>query len=175
MGLPTGGVRVIIQAGVYPLKRPLGLTREDSGTQEAPIAYCAAAGAEVRISGGRAISHFEAVTEATVLRRLDITARDHVRVADLRALGLTNYGTPDGGGVEVLFNDKPMPLARWPNTGFIHITEVLGKTPVDVRGTKGCVEGLFRFEGDRPKRWVAEPDAWCMGIGSGIGRISANA
>lgn len=162
-GLPTGGVRVTIHDGVYPLERTLGLTREDSGTQEAPIAYCAAAGAEVRISGGRAISHFEAVTEATVLSRLDVTARDHVRVADLRALGLTNYGTPDGGGVELFFNDEPMPLARWPNAGFIHITEVLGKTAVDVRGTKGCVEGLFRFEGDRPKRWVAEPDAWVHG------------
>ena len=75
-GLPTGGVRVTIHAGVYPLKRPLGLTREDSGTQEAPIAYCAAAGAEVRISGGRAISHFEAVTDATVLTRIFHKAPD---------------------------------------------------------------------------------------------------
>jgi hypothetical protein len=162
-GLPTGGAQVSLQAGVYPLDGPLSLTREDSGTQEAPIAYRAAAGAEVRISGGRAISHFQAVTDATVLSRLDAAARDHVRVADLRTLGLTNHGTPDGGGAELFFNDEPMPLSRWPNTGFIHITEVLGKTPMDVRGTKGCVEGLFRFEGDRPKRWVAEPDAWVHG------------
>ena len=75
-GLPTGGVRVTIHAGVYPLKRPLGLTREDSGTQEAPSAYGAAAGAEVRISGGRAISHFEAVTDATVLTRIFHKAPD---------------------------------------------------------------------------------------------------
>ena len=75
-GLPTGGAQVSLQAGVYPLDGPLSLTREDSGTQEAPIAYCAAAGAEVRISGGRAISHFEAVTDATVLTRIFHKAPD---------------------------------------------------------------------------------------------------
>ena len=162
-GLPAGGVQVTLHAGVYPLARPLALTREDSGTPEAPIAYRAAPGAQVRISGGRAISHFEPVTEPALLSRLDVSARDHVQVADLRAQGLTNYGTPDGGGAELFFNDEPMPLARWPNAGFIHITEVLGKTPVDVRGTKGSVEGLFRFEGDRPKRWAAESDPWVHG------------
>ena len=36
-------------------------------------------------------------------------------------------------------------------------------TPREVRGTKGCVEGIFKYEGDRLKRWVGEKDAWVLG------------
>ena len=32
-----------------------------------------------------------------------------------------------------------------------------------MRGTKGCVEGIFTFEGDRPRRWSGEKDAWVHG------------
>ena len=60
--------------------------------------------------------------------------------------------------LEVFFNDEPMPISRWPNDGFIKIEEMLGSTIRDVRGTKSCVEGIFQYEGDRPKRWVGEKD-----------------
>ena len=65
--------------------------------------------------------------------------------------------------LEVFFNDQPMQISRWPNNDFITIQEVLGKTGIDVRGIKGCKEGIFVYEGDRPSRWVAEPDAWVEG------------
>lgn len=65
--------------------------------------------------------------------------------------------------LELFFRGEPMPLSRWPNEGSIAITEVHGKTPIDVRGVKGCAEGVFAYEGDRPARWVAEKDAWVCG------------
>ena len=65
--------------------------------------------------------------------------------------------------LELFFNGEPMSLSRWPNEGSIAITEVFGKTPIDVRGVKGCAEGIFAYEGDRPARWVAEKDAWVCG------------
>lgn len=65
--------------------------------------------------------------------------------------------------MEVFFNDKPMEISRWPNEDFIKIEEVLGKTEINVRGVKGCKEGIFVYEGDRPKRWVDEKDAWVQG------------
>jgi hypothetical protein len=65
--------------------------------------------------------------------------------------------------LEVFFNDVPMEISRWPNDDFIKIEEVLGKSEINVRGTKGCKEGIFVYEGDRPKRWVGEKDAWVMG------------
>ena len=65
--------------------------------------------------------------------------------------------------LEVFFNDRPMQISRWPNEGFIKIAEVLGTTEINVRGVKGCKEGTFVYEGDRPKRWVGEKDAWVQG------------
>lgn len=65
--------------------------------------------------------------------------------------------------LEVFFNDQPMEISRWPNDDFIKIEEVLGKTEINVRGVKGCKEGVFVYEGDRPKRWVNEKDAWVLG------------
>ena len=56
-----------------------------------------------------------------------------------------------------------MPVSRWPNEGFVRMAEVLGQTPVDVRGTKGTVEGLFTYTDERPKRWAQEPDIWVHG------------
>lgn len=65
--------------------------------------------------------------------------------------------------LEVFFNDEPMEIAHGPNDGQIKIEEMLGSTIRDVRGTKYCVEGIFQYEGDYPRRWVGEKDAWVMG------------
>lgn len=65
--------------------------------------------------------------------------------------------------LEVFFNEAPMEISRWPNEGFIRIEEVLGETEIDRRGAKGCKEGVFVYEGDRPRRWMQEKDAWVQG------------
>lgn len=162
-GLPPGGVRVTLQSGRYPLSRTFALTAEDSGAVEAPVVYRAVPGGEVRLVGGVRVTGFEAVTDPAIRSRLELEARDKVLRADLRGLGVKQYGVAGGGGLELFFADQPMPLSRWPNVGFVKLIEVLGKTPVDVRGTKGCVEGLFTFEGERPKRWRDEADVWVHG------------
>ncbi len=56
-----------------------------------------------------------------------------------------------------------MTLARWPNAGFVKVVDVRGPTPVDVRGTKGCREGIFTYDGGRPKRWNGAQDMMLHG------------
>jgi hypothetical protein len=195
-GLPPGGIVVEVAAGRYELAAPLELTAEDSGTPQSPIVYRARPGDVVRLSGGRIVTDWQPVTDPAVLDRLDPAARGQVFQADLKALGISEYGDlgldaawelqyylskidnqgEDAMGstyasvgkkvhprLEVFFNDEPMELSRWPNEGFIKVEQVLGKTPFDVRGVKGCKEGIFVYEGDRPKRWVGEKDAWVEG------------
>lgn len=48
-------VRVLVAGGRYEIREPLVLTPEDSGTEQAPVSYEAAPGAQPRISGGRFI------------------------------------------------------------------------------------------------------------------------
>ncbi|NOZ23903.1 MAG: hypothetical protein GXP25_22730 [Planctomycetes bacterium] len=169
-GLPKGGIVVEVRGGRYECNKVIELTAEDSGTADAPIVYRARPGEEVHITGGKIITGWKPVADSTLLNRLDPAARGKVLRADLKAQGIADCGTLGGrfGGkpqlrLEVFFNDKPMQIARWPNDGFIKIAEVLGKTTREVRGTKGCKEGIFQYEGDRPKRWVGEKEAWVLG------------
>jgi tetratricopeptide (TPR) repeat protein len=160
---PAGGVLVVVHGGTYYLDAPLELTAEDSGTETARIAYTAYPGEEVRLSGGRPVSNFSSVTDPAVLERLDESARVRVQQADLKALGITNYGPPDGGGLEVFHEDTPMWISRWPNESFVKIPGLVEQDGHEIHGIPGSKTGKFFFEGDRPKRWIGEKDPWLHG------------
>ena len=162
-GLPDGGATVVLREGIYERTKPFELTKEDSGTEAAPIVYRALRGAEARLSGGKAVTGWEPVTDKAILKRLEPKARGKVYQASLKALGLTDYGQVKGGGLELFFNDKPMTLSRWPNEGFVKIVGLVEPGTVNVRGTKGSKAGKFIYEGDRPKRWAGEKDPWVHG------------
>jgi len=163
--LPKDGVTVEVRGGIYQLPKAFELTAEDSGTESGRIVYRARAGEVVRLLGGRIVKGWELVSDPAILSRLDASARGKVYQANLKAQGITEYGQIGGGfgiaggpGMELFFNDEPMPLSRWPNEGFVRIVDVLNIEPVDVRGTKGDKVGKFIYEGDRPARWVGEKE-----------------
>ena len=173
-GLPDGGVTVWIAGGVYERNRAFELGPADSGTEKSPIVYRGQPGAEVRLIGGKRVTGFRPVSDPAVLQRLDPAARGKVLQADLKAQGITDYGRPSGGGIELFFQDKPMTPARWPNRGLRQDRPVLGETPVDVRGTKGCREGVFAYEGDRPAAGPARRTCGSTATGSGTGPTSGS-
>ncbi|MBM3475750.1 MAG: right-handed parallel beta-helix repeat-containing protein, partial [Armatimonadetes bacterium] len=162
-GLPKGGVTVDVRGGTYELAGPFELTGEDSGTADAPIVYQGEKGKEVRLVGGKVLKDWKVVTDEAVLSKLEESARGKVYQTYLKWLGITDYGSPAGGGIELFFNRQPMTLARWPNEGFVKIVDVLDIEPVDVRGTKGDMGGKFVYDGDRPLRWKDEKDLWLHG------------
>jgi hypothetical protein len=161
--LPEGGVRIMVHGGRYEFGEPLAITGEDSGAAQARVAYVAADGEEVRISGGRVVDGFAPVTDTAELERFDPSAREHVVKADLRAMGIEDFGSPAGGGMEVFFRDHPMTLARWPNEGFTHIADLVVEDGHTIHGIPGSKTGKIIYEGDRPERWVSEKDAWVHG------------
>lgn len=158
-GLPPGGVAVIIRAGVYQTTETLTLGPEDSGTQQAPISYSAEKPGTVTLTGGQRIEGFEPVTDPAILARVPEEARGRVMQLDLRRQGITDFGemTPRGMTrpaapvVELYFDGRPMPLARWPNEGFARTGRVVDP------------KGVFQYDGDRPSRWVQAKDAWLFG------------
>ena len=74
---------------------------------------------------GRLVANFQPVTEPPVVARLDDAARGKVLQADLKALGVSDFGEAKGGGLELFFENRPMTPARWPNEGFVRIADVL--------------------------------------------------
>lgn len=170
-GLPTGGVKVWVGAGEYPLSESFTLSAVDGGSEDCPVAYRSFRGGEVRLVGGRSLqaANFKPVTDSATLARLDAAARREVRVADLHQLGLTNPGEfPDqfsGAALvpELFFNDQRMMLARWPNEGWAEFSKVIESGPAPWRNHSSEKFGAFAYEGDRPQRWLNAPGVWLQG------------
>jgi len=170
--LPEGCVTVWIRSGQYYLDKGLELTTEDSGTAEAPIVYRAMPGKQVSIIGGRQVSNWKKVEDQSILDRLDPSAREQVYQADLKAEGINDFGRLKSRGfgrgtspaaLELLFQDKPMTIARWPNDSFLKIAGYTeGKDDGHGR-TLGELTGGFNYEGDRPNRWKDASDIWVHG------------
>ena len=150
---------VNLRAGNYLLKQSLTFTAADSGSETAPVVYCAYPGETVRLIGGMtvAVDDFQPVTDEKILQRLDSAARGKVVELDLARLGVRHAERPKdlfegtGGLLELYCNDRRMPLARWPNEGYTTMKEVLngGSVSNDSHG------GTFAYRGDRPARWSA--------------------
>lgn len=160
-------VTVWLAGGDYPIDRTFELLQEDSGVENAPICYRAEPGAQVRLIGGRQIpsNAFKPVQDPTILNRLDASARGHVVQADLKSLGITNFGqvAVNGKRGELFFNDRPLTVARWPNQGFVKIVNVTTEQPIESHGIAGSKRGKFTYDGDRPNRWTEEKDIWLQG------------
>jgi len=169
--LPAGGITVEVRGGTYELARPLELTEQDSGSEQAPIVYRARKGATAKIVGGRVVTGWQAVTDSSVLKRWDPAAQGKVFQADLKALGITDLqGISDARtyqsdpGLEVFFQDQPMTLARYPNSGYMHIASVVDAGGKPQTGDATTPEGKFVCDDPRPARWAGEKDVWLHGF-----------
>lgn len=160
-GLPDGA-EVRVHGGDYVLEKPFVLEVEDSGTSDAPIRYIAEKNERVRLLGGRIVEDFRGISDATILSRLDESARPHVVQVDLKEQGIADFGSPQGGGLQLFMNGQRMTLARWPNAGFVNIASTMDEDH-EIHGRKGSKLGKFVYDDARPERWLDEADAWVHG------------
>ena len=161
-GLPEEGFTVTVHGGTYFVDDEVVFTDADSGAREVPIEYRAEDGETVRLLGGKVIPMWNPVSE-DVQQRLDPSARDHVVQVDLKALGITDFGSPKGGGLELFFDGEAMTLSRWPNEGFTHIADIVVDDGHVIHGRKGTKVPQIRFDSDRAERWAQESDLWADG------------
>jgi hypothetical protein len=149
--LAGGSVTVYLRHGSYFRTQSFALTEQDSGEQGKPITYRAYPGEEARLLGGRAVpaGAFTPVapTEAA-FGRLDPRAQGKCLKANLAPLGITLYG--DALQMELSVGGELMPLARWPNEGFVRTTSAENNI-------------TFGYDDPRPARWLAAPDAYAAG------------
>lgn len=158
---PEAGVSVNIRGGEYRFTKTFQLEEQDSGTAQAPVVYQASPGEKVTFTGGDTLdaSLFQPVTEPAVLERLPKEASGKIVQVDLKALGITDYGvlgTTTSVAPELFFNGNVMTLARWPNSGFTTIEQVV-KTPEEGSGY------TFTYKGDGLRPWSGIEDTWMLG------------
>ncbi|MEN8230110.1 MAG: right-handed parallel beta-helix repeat-containing protein [Bacteroidota bacterium] len=174
--LPQGGVTVDIRGGIYPISETFQLTSEDSGTKNAPVTWRAYRKEKVCFTGGKALTGFEPVNDPVILKRMDKAGHGKILKTDLKARGITNYGEIDrttGRKMELFFNGKYMPIARYPNKGWLHIADVpqhgdelinRGRDAWKIEGIpRGRHYGRFAYAGDRPSRWSDVDDIYIHG------------
>ncbi|MDX9868113.1 MAG: right-handed parallel beta-helix repeat-containing protein [Kiritimatiellia bacterium] len=152
---PGQAVTVRFQSGRYEQRIPVAFTEEDSGTAEAPVVFEAAPNAQVRITGGVALWQMKTLADTNLLRRLPEAAREKVQVISLPAQGIHEYGVEPVGssaapvsGIQLIYGDEAMRLARWPNKGYVTI--------VDTPDGKGG--NTFTYAEENPSRWADEID-----------------
>ncbi|MCR4411170.1 MAG: hypothetical protein NUV77_01955, partial [Thermoguttaceae bacterium] len=163
--LPPGGAAVVVRGGVYRRHETFRLTAEDSGTASSPVVYRAAPGETPVFTGGVTIRGFRPVDDPAILARLPDESRGKVLQLDLKSQGVTDLGElrPRGFGrgefpvLELFFDGRPMPVARWPNDGFVRVGKVIEA------GGKPGTAAVFEYEGDRPGRWTQARQAWLFG------------
>ena len=128
-GLPSDGLVVWLRGGSYEVTKTLSLGAGDSGSASATVTWSGYPGESVHLVGGKTIAPaaFEPVKDTSpVWSRLDPSVRGKVVVADLAALGISDYGAlvPTGNdcssgaetsALELSIDGAAMPLARWPD------------------------------------------------------------
>ncbi|HQK94714.1 MAG TPA: right-handed parallel beta-helix repeat-containing protein [Armatimonadota bacterium] len=167
------GVVVQMASGVYQLTEPVQFGPEDSGTASCPIEYRAEAKGAARIVCGRIVPKWKPVTDEAALERLPAEAHGKVFVADLASLGVTDLQGINNAetyvsdpGLEVFFQDEPMTLARYPNTGYMHIAAALDAegNPAAPGAIVQTPDAKFRCDDPRPANWAGEKDVWLHGF-----------
>ncbi|MGB2959402.1 MAG: right-handed parallel beta-helix repeat-containing protein [Bacteroidota bacterium] len=173
-GDPLDGATIWLMGGTHELIRTFEILGEDGGIEDAPIVYSAVEGEEVRLSGGRRIpaDAFGAVTGQAATRRIQRKALPHILQADLKALGITDYGEIRRIGhghpvspapLEVFWNDTVMQVARYPNKGGIPMGEVTEPGSVPRIGDYSKRPGRFLYTDPRHEAWAGAPEIWLQG------------
>ncbi len=171
--LPEGAI-VRVAPGVMERTETFVLTAADSGHIHAPIIWTAAEPGAVRLAGGRAVNQLRPIASVApeVAARLSPAVRDRVLVIDLAEAGVEDAGQIEqrgSPGLELFFEGRRMPLARYPNEGWLRIADVPQTGPTRFldglereKRFKGVPAGRhygrFTYDGERPSRWSADND-----------------
>jgi autotransporter-associated beta strand protein len=163
-GAAAGGTAIELAAGRYPLSETIALTEADSGKPDAPLSIRAATPGTAVISGGKRLAGFTEVTNKSVLARLPVEARGKVMECNLSALGITDFGSiQEQPMVNLAVNGVPQNLARWPNSGFVRVGNMVDNGNIDHSDPTKNRPQIFNWSNDRPSRWTTAPDAWLAG------------
>ncbi len=170
LGLPAGGVRIVLRGGTYSLRQPLELTPEDSGTADSPIIWATYPGERPVLSGGWRIEGLRrnpdgswsttipaARNHGWVFRQLFIDGRRYIPARspnEGQFLAVSGVPLEDGALARDRFVFEPGDLEPWP-----HLSDV------EVRVYFSWNAGSFPLQSVDPEARIAilgGPAAWSI-------------
>jgi len=150
---------ILLHAGDYVLADSLKLKAAHGGSESGPTILTGPATGVARLLGGRKLIAWRPVPAGPMRDRLPKATVDCIRQVDLRAggidqtVGLAEAGFGSGRATrhaQLYIGSEPMPLAGYPNTGYLTIVRAIGKRQ-------------FAVDDDRPAGWARPQDAWAFG------------
>lgn len=164
--LSSLGVIVDVMPGKYYMGHSFYLGDNDSGTQTAPIIYRSSVIHQAWLEGGVSIKNWLPL-DSRLLPRVQSSIATKLVCADLKALGVTDFGSfpgsnwagkspiPGAGAIELFVNGYRQTVARWPNTGYAIV--------------KSATDGTsFVADFSTSHLITNEPDVWLCGFSNGL-------
>lgn len=175
--------KVYLLEGIYNLDSTFLLSRERLGTHKEGLVISGYKNESIVISGGHKLktSGFENVVDTSIVARLVPEAVNHIVQYDLGRDGLEAFGNfrsrpPHGTKerdekryIELFFNEKSLPVARWPNDDMVRIDSVIDRGSISKKDGYAAVldtarvGGIFRYDFDRAQRWNHAKHIWLNG------------
>ncbi|HXO76951.1 MAG TPA: right-handed parallel beta-helix repeat-containing protein [Puia sp.] len=162
---------IYLRAGTYSFSNSLTLSAlADTGSQ---VSFAAYQNEKVEFSGGLTLDNkrFTVTTNPQILNRLPRAARGKVVEIDLRQAGVTDFGKKVSHGyktvrnapLELFYNDSALPVARYPNKGYLPIGQVLDHGSNPRNGEKPDRGAKFICDDAHLKNWGQTTGAWVAG------------
>ena len=169
-----GDIVVHVGPGNYELQAGFKLDENVTGSKQTPIIWRGINKDKVIISGGKKIkgSAFKKVNDPAILMRVGKTAAAALYQVSLKQLGILNYGKHQSYGhgqpvvpapLELFFNNEPLTLAHYPNSGSVKIGKVLDKGSVPRIGDTSNRGALFEYTDARHAKWAGQKNIWLQG------------
>lgn len=172
LDIGTGeSVNIFLREGIYAVDS----TIEIENQQNARISISAYNDEEVMLSGGLKIETdaFQPLTDSSIIKRIiDQNIRGNILKADLKALGIDDYGVLRQHGfstailpapMELFVNGEPMTIARFPNQGKMSVSEVIKDCSRAIDRDFSFEPGIIGYDSDRPDLWTSAKDIWIWG------------
>ncbi|HPO14338.1 MAG TPA: right-handed parallel beta-helix repeat-containing protein [Candidatus Hydrogenedentes bacterium] len=164
---------VYLRGGEYLRSSVFRLEKEDSGTEHAPVVYCAYPGEKVRWAGGIPLHQewFSSVNDAAVAMRFPDEVRKHILCANLREKGVSEFGDPGpmDCGLRLICDGRMLPRAQWPNKGYAEArskqTAGLDDTAAEALAKEHKLGDTvsFLYEGPGPRVWPSLQNVFLCG------------
>lgn len=160
VGLPDGGINVLLREGRYNVNDTILFNEYDSGKEGSPITYTSYNNEKAVIEGGISIlgSEFVPVSDSDMKKKLPNPSK--VVCIDLteKISHFSNsFKSADPLSWSVYYNNDALTLARWPNDKMAYTGEIL-------RQGRNRGESFEFVVGDtRIKNWTKEDDPRMIG------------
>ena len=170
-------ITVYLRGGDYLFKKPFRLISKDSTRNYPQIVIQAYPGESVRLIGARKICQLRSVRDPAVLKRFQKAVRSKILQVNLKAQGISDLGEITRRGpppLDVFYQQKRMPIARYPNKGWLRIADVPQTGKILFR--KGLERekrydgvpvgrhyGRITYSGSRPNRWSDDNEIYMHG------------